>query len=134
MGKETGSQGSWPIIWVIGSSVLMDGVAACLSDRQIKNLVRWDNLSADLDVHLATSKPDLILFELDTPISHQLLDLLKRKPGIHLLGINRSCSQVIVLNSFKRTTRTMTDLSQIVQEIASGGERVPEGGQRIEVG
>ena len=122
MGQKTESQVSRPIIWIIGNTVLMDGVAACLEERQITNLVHWDVLNADLDANLQASKPDLIIFELETPSTNMLLDLLKEQPGIQLLGLNQNCSQVIVLNSFQRTTRTMTDLYQVVQEVAGAGD------------
>jgi len=122
MTEKPRSRESSPVIWIIGNSVLMDGIAACLEDRKISNLIRWETLDADLDLNLHGSQPDLILFELDTPGSYMLLDLLREQPGIHLVGIDQNCHQVIVLNSFIRKTRTMTDLYQIVDEISDGWE------------
>ena len=122
MRQSTGGQVSGPIIWIIGNTVLMDGVAACLEEQQIPNLAHWDAPNADLEAKLHSSKPDLIIFELETTDSYKLLDYFKEQPGIKLLGLNRNCSQVIVLNSFQRTIRTMTDLYQIVQDVSGGGE------------
>ncbi len=122
MTEKPRSRESCPVIWIIGNSVLMDGIAACLDDRRIPNLIRWEALDADLDINLHASQPNLILFELDTPGSYMLLDLLREQPGIHLLGIDQNCHQVLVLNSFIRKTRTMTDLHQIVDEISDGWE------------
>lgn len=121
MERGTQKQDSSPIIWIIGNTVLMDGIAAGLEERQISNLRRWDAVNAELSADLNVFQPDLLIFELDTPGSYKLLDLLKEQPGINLLGIDRNCSQVIVLNSFQRKTRTMTELYEIVQE-AAGGE------------
>lgn len=123
MEERTKSQESNPVIWIIGNSVLMDGVAACLEDRRVPNLVRWDAVDVYLDANLQASQPSLIIFELDTPGSYMLLDLLREQPGIYLLGINQNCNQVIVLNSYKKKTRTMTDLYQIVKDISGGGSK-----------
>jgi hypothetical protein len=101
--------------------MLMDGVAACLQERQIPNLIRWDSLNIDLEANLRACKPTLIIFELDTPGSFILLDLLREHPGINLLGVDRGCDQVILLNSSMRKTRTMSDLHQIVKETLAGG-------------
>jgi hypothetical protein len=111
-------QESRPIIWIVGNNVLMDGVVACLEERQITNLVRWDVCETQLDADLPAGQPILIIFPLDTPGSPLLLDLLKKQPGLHLLGIDQNCNQVIVLNSVMRETRTMTDLYQIIEEIS----------------
>lgn len=122
MQERTKSQESNPVIWIIGNSVLIDGVAACLEDRNVPNLVRWEAVDVDLDANMHTSQPNLIIFELDTPGSYMLLDLLREQPGIYLLGINQNCNQVIVLNSYKQKTRTMSDLYQIIKEISGGWE------------
>ncbi len=122
MGQDISNQPSNSNIWIIGNTVLMDGVANCLEERQVKNLVRWDTLNTELDANLQTSQPGLIIFELDTPGSYMLLDLLKEQPGIQLLGIDRNSNQVIVLNSSRRKTRTMTDLYQIVKEVVYSGK------------
>lgn len=112
---------SRPIIWIIGNNMLMDGIAACLEERQIPNLIRWNSLHIDLQENLQACKPTLIIFELDTPGSYILLDLLREHPGINLLGVDRDCNQVILLNSSMRKTRTMSDLFQIVRETLAGG-------------
>ena len=120
MERGTQKQDSSPIIWIIGNTVLMDGIAAGLAERQIPNLRRWEGVNAEFNADLQLGGPDLLIFELDTPGSYALLELLKEQPGIHLLGIDRTCSQVIVLNSAQRKTRTMAELYHIVQETAGG--------------
>jgi len=108
-------------IWIIGNTVLMDGVEACLKELKLNDLVRWNAIHTDIDPYLRTHRPKLIIYELDTPGSYILLDLLKEQPGIHLLGIDLECNQVLVMNSFQRQTRTMTDLYQIVTEVSAIG-------------
>jgi hypothetical protein len=111
-----------PVIWIIGNNVLMDGVTGCLQDGLAADLVRWEDLKFDVDRNLPESNPSLIIFELDHPGLHTLLHLLREQPGIHLLGINQNCNQVIVLNSFTRKTSKMTDLYQIVEKLLSDRE------------
>jgi hypothetical protein len=119
MEYEPRTQEASSSIWIIGNSVLMDGVEACLKELRLKNLVRWNTINTDLDAYLKRRRPNVIIFELDTPGSYILLDLLKEQPGIHLLGIDLGCNQVLVMNSFQRHTRTMTDLYQIVTEFST---------------
>jgi hypothetical protein len=109
---------STPDVWIIGNTVLMDGVEACLRDLKLNNLIRWNGINADLDKNLNAHRPDLIIFERNTPGSYILLNLHKEKPGIHLLGIDLECNQVLVMNSFQIQARTMTDLFQIVKEVS----------------
>jgi hypothetical protein len=132
MEKWKKSRGSKRDIWIIGNSVLMDGVAACLEDRQITNLVRCDACKSILTARLHANKPILIIFEVNAPGSSLLLDLLWELPGLHLLGIDQDCDQVIVLNSIMHRTRTMTDLYQIVEEISGGWEKIPRGGNLLD--
>lgn len=106
----------------------MDGIAANLQEHHTKNLVHWEKLDVNFDAKLRSNSPNLIIFELDAPGSYLLLDLLRHKPGIQLIGIDRNCEQVIVLNSFQRQSHSMADLYQIVQEVADNGEKLPEGG------
>ena len=101
----------------------MDGVEACLKELRLTNLIRWDAINNEFNSYLKRHRPNLILFELDTPGSYILLDLLKEQPGIHLLGIDMECNQVLVMNSFQRQTRTMTDLYQIITEVSIAREQ-----------
>ena len=117
--KETaGFLESRPAILVIGSNVLMEAVANCLEDKMVSQLIRWDCINFDLKATLQVLLPGLIIFEVDTPGQYMLLDLLREHPGIHLLGINQDSNQVIVLSSVQRNILTLTDLYNIVKEIA----------------
>ena len=76
-------------IWIIGNSVLMDGVTACLEDRMVTNLVRFDSMNVDPVKRLRSGQPVLIIFELDASNSNHLIDLLRQRSDIHLLGIDQ---------------------------------------------
>jgi hypothetical protein len=120
MQLRTDERDSLSGVWIIGNTLLMDGVEACLRELKLDNLVRWSTISADLDHDLKANRPTLIIFERNTPGSYELLQLLKENPGIHLLGIDLECNQVLVMNSYQIQTRTMGDLHQIVQDISGG--------------
>lgn len=120
-----------PTIWIIGNTVLMDGVEACLRELKMDNLVRWNAISADFEKKLKALDPKLIIFERDTPGANILLNMLKENPGTHLLGIDLECNQVLLMNSLQIQTRSMSDLHRIVQDIASGSEGMLKGGNSL---
>lgn len=125
--------GQWdtkPDIWILGNTVLMEGIEGCLRDLDFDDLTRWKTINADFDENLKAHRPDLIIFERDRPDYFRLLRLLEDKPGIHLLGIDLECNQALVINSFYFPTRTMSDLLQFVQEIAGNWEGLAEGGNK----
>ena len=104
-------------IWIIGSDLFMDGIAAYLEHRSIPNIIHMDTLSAELtNAILDTSRP-ILIFELETPDSDALMKLLKKKPGINLIGIHQKNNQMILFSSTKTAIRSMDDLYQILQKI-----------------
>ena len=121
-------------IWIIGNSVLMDGVTACLEDRMVTNLVRFDSMNVDPVKRLRSGQPVLIIFELDASNSNHLIDLLRQRSDIHLLGIDQDCNQLIVFKSSTRKALTISSLYQIVKEVSGGWEQISRGGNRLEMG
>ena len=122
MQYSTVVEDSNPVVWIIGNTVLMDGVEACLRELRMENLVRWNAVSADFEKNLKAYHPKLIIFERDTPGTNSLLYMLEENPGTHLLGIDLECNQVLIMNSFQIQTRSMSDLHRIVQDVAGGRE------------
>lgn len=117
------------LVWIIGDSLLMDGIAASFEEQLLEKPVRMAMVEPNMNDRLHSSKPNLIIFELDTPGAYLLLETLREHPGIQLLGIDQNCARVILLNSMQRPTRTMKELIDIVQEAAGFGEGTPEGGE-----
>lgn len=111
-----------PVVLIIGNTVLMEGVDACLRELYMDNLIRWNAISADFEKDLKACHPKLIIFERDAPSVSILLNLLKDNPGTHLLGVDYKCHHVIIMNSLQIHTRSMSDLQRIVQDIAGGRE------------
>ncbi len=105
-----------PLIALLGDSVLMDGVAVSLGDRQTLGIVRLDLSKNDIHESLRTLRPDLIVFELDSPLSQSILSLLREQTGIPLLGLDLTCNRVVVLNSRHHVPQSMSDLCQVVQD------------------
>ena len=121
-----------PLVVLLGDSVLIDGVAVGLAGRQVPSMVRIDTFTPDIAERLKYLKPDMIVFELDTPWSSSIFSLLREQPGILLLGLDLDSSQVIVLNSYRYITRTMNDLYQIVRVQAGQQALLSKGGEPTE--
>ena len=108
------------VVLIIGNTVLMDGVEACLQELQMGNLVHWNAISAEFEKDLKVCHPKLIIFERDAPSANILLNLLKDNPGTYLLGVDCQCQHVLIMNSFQIQIRSMGDLQRIIQDIAGG--------------
>jgi hypothetical protein len=111
-----------PVVLIIGNTVLMDGIEACLQELQMDNLVHWNAISAEHEKDLKACHPKLVIFDRDAPSASILLNLLKETPGTHLLGVDCKCHHVLIMNSFQIQTKSMSDLQRIVQDIAGGRE------------
>jgi hypothetical protein len=123
MRYSAGEEDLNPIIWIIGNTVLMDGVEACLRELKMDNLVRLNAIGVDFEKNLTNSHPNLIIFVRGTPGANNLLNILAENPGTHLLAIDLECNQVLVMNCFQIQTRSMSDLHTIIQEVAGGGSK-----------
>jgi hypothetical protein len=117
-----------PLVVLLGDSLLMDGVEAGLGSKQALGILRMDTTITDIGERLKSLRPELIVFELDTPRSPAVLSLLREQPGTLLLGLDLACSQVIVLNSDQHPTRTMKELCQLAQTEVSHRARLRKGG------
>ena len=120
------------LVVLLGDSVLMDGVAVGLEDRQF-GVVRLDATDDDIGGRLTALTPDLIVFELDSPRSPSILSLLREQPDTLLLGLDLTCSQVIVLNSHRYITRTMKELCQLVQTEVGHKAHTRKGGDGLDI-
>ncbi len=112
------------IVVLLGDSLLMDTVEANLEDNQALGMVRIDTAVIDAGKCLECLSPDLIIFDFDAPHSHLAISYLRDHPGIPLLGLDVTCSKVIVLSSQQCTALTANDLAQVIhmQTFHGGGE------------
>ena len=122
MQQKISVKGSKATVWLIGNSMLIDGVEACLRDLKMDNLVRWNVITADFAKNLKASHPELIIFEQGTPEVDKLLNMIQEYPGINMLGIDLESNKVLIMDSFQIQIRSMSDLHRVVQDIAGGRE------------
>ena len=126
-----------PLVVLLGDSVLMDSVAACLAVRQVMVILRIDGSDTAIAHCLRTLEPALIILELDNPESPSIPSFLREQSNTLLLGLDLDCSRVIVLNSQQHATRTMKDLYQVVRaEVGQGARELKGGGlsESLEIG
>lgn len=117
-----------PLVVLLGESVLMDGVAVSLGDQRVLDVRRTHISAVGLRERLQSLKPDLIVVELDTQGSQSIVTLVREQPSTLLLGLDLTCSRVIVLNSHQHMTPTMNDLCQVVQAEVSQASQSAKGG------
>lgn len=125
---------SQPVVWIVGEGVLIEGIATSLEGQKTMKLVRWEKLNLSFVQRALDMKPTMIIFELDSPGSYRLLNLLKEHPGIQMLGIDRNCGQVVVLSSFRMQSKTMLDLYNIVTDVTGKASRLQNGGDLLDKG
>ena len=102
------------IVVLFGDSLLMDTVAAGLSDKQELGVMRIYTPITDEEC-LRSLSPDLVIFDLDAPDSGFIVRFLRDQPGVPLLGLDVTSSKVIVISSQQHTTLTADDLAQMIQ-------------------
>jgi len=104
-----------PLVVLLGNSLLMDGVALSLTTGQTLGMVRMDAGLDNIREQLRSLEPDLIVFELDSPDTPEIISLIKDQPNTLLVGLDPDCSQAIILNSQQQPTRSMNDLRAVFQ-------------------
>ena len=105
-----------PQVMLLGNSVLMDSVANHLAEMRFINVVRLNAESYEFDQLILTPQPVMIVYEYDPRYAHLMHSLLSKQPGPMLVGIDLSTSQVIVLDSQLRPTKSMEELCDLIQE------------------
>jgi hypothetical protein len=116
-----------PLVVLLGDSVVMGGIAISLAGDQLLEMTRLDDHAIDVGQRLHTLKPDLVIFELDTPRLACILALLWEQPDILLMGLDPACSRAFVLNSHQHRTPTLNELCRVVQAEA-GQKALSKGG------
>jgi len=108
-----------PLVVLLGNSLLMDGVAVSLADKQMLRMVRIDTQTDDIWEQLESHQPELIVFELNNPNMLAIISHLKNRDDMLLIGLDLDCSRAIVLNSRQHLTRSMNELYRVVQSAAN---------------
>jgi hypothetical protein len=100
---------------LFGDSLLMDAVEASLGNQQELDVMRVHTKDDDVEACLRAIRPDLVIFDWDTPFSQFAAFLLRDHPGIPLIGLDIASREVVVLSSQQYTPMTARDLAQVIQ-------------------
>jgi hypothetical protein len=99
----------------LGDSVLIDGVALSLEKIKSTRVIRLQTPGTEIRERLVHLKPDLVVFELDSPYAPSIMSLLCDPAATTLIGLDLTCSRTIVVNSYPHTTHNMDELAQLIQ-------------------
>lgn len=108
------------LVVLVGDSLLMDTVEASLGESQEFGVMRMYTTVTDIAARLHSLSPDAIIFDWDVPHAGFVLAMLKQWPGVPLLGLDVTCSQVTVLCSEQHLTLTVDDLARVVKACTAG--------------
>ena len=108
-----------PDVVVVGDSAFMEGIALSLTESHMARVDCLDPEIADIPRYVTGSEPDLIIYELGSPLSVPILALLYDMPGIQLVGIDLDSDSVFVTNSQECVTRSMFELHQVFASVIS---------------
>lgn len=100
---------------LLGHSLLIDGVAVSLAGRTGVCMVRIDTDEDKFERHILSLKPVLVIFELYTFRTEQLVALLNDHPGMQLVGIHPEHSHLVVLSGRQYRSATMQDLVAMLE-------------------
>jgi len=108
------------IVVLVGDSLLMDTVEASLGENQEFGVMRMYTTVTDIAARLQSLNPDAVIFDWDAPHVDFVLTMLKQRPGVPLLGLDVTCSQVTALSSEQHLTLTVNDLARVVRAHTAG--------------
>lgn len=122
------------LVVLVGDSLLMDTVEASLGENQEFGVMRIYTTVTDIAARLQSLYPDAVVFDWDAPHVEFVLDMLKQRPGVPLLGLDVTCSQVTVLTSEQHLTLTANDLARVVKahSVGKAGPAEPTPGTVLE--
>ena len=118
------------IVVLFGDSLLMDTVEASLSDGQEIGVMRIHASVPNIVDRLKTIRPDLVIFDWDTPHCQFVLPFLREQPGTPMLGLDVTCSRAISLGSQAHTVYTAEELGGVIRRQTSSELKTGEPGER----
>ena len=102
------------IVVLYGDSLLMDTIEASLTDNEELGVKRIHNTVSDVGEQIMALRPDVVIFDWDGTQSEFLIPFMREQPGVPLLGLDITSSQVIVLSSQRYATPTVNDLAKVI--------------------
>jgi hypothetical protein len=102
------------LVVLFGDSLLMDTVEASLSDSPHFGIIRFHQTVTNVAARLKTLQPNLIVFDLGSPLSQFIIPFLQEQPSVPLLGLDVTSSRVIALSCEHYPVLTVDDLSKVI--------------------
>ncbi len=119
------------LVVLYGDTLLIDGVEASLATRNGLDVIRVDTTIANVGQHLKTLAPDLVIFDLDTPVaelSKLIVPLLQKQPGIPFICLDAQHCEVVTLACEQHTAHSTNDLVEIIRRQLPHAEYAEETG------
>ncbi len=107
------------LVVLYGDTLLIDGIEASLAERNGLDVIRVDTTVANVGQHLRTIAPDLVIFDLDTPVielSKLIVPLLQKQPGIPFICLDAQHSEVVTLACEQHAAHSTNDLVDIIRK------------------
>ena len=117
---------------VYGCSISMAGIAISLTVEASLEVVCVDPNSPTARQHLNEINPAVIIFDLSDPVLD--ITLLRKQPGLLLIGVDPSSDEVLLLSSRSTQALSVADLLGIVVHQSAprtlSGRHAPKDDQR----
>jgi NAD(P)H-hydrate repair Nnr-like enzyme with NAD(P)H-hydrate dehydratase domain len=109
------------LVVLYGDSLLMDTIEASLDACQDLGVMRIHATVTDVGGRLESLCPDLIIVDLNTPHSQQIVPFLWDHPGIPMLGLDITCGRVVAMSCEPYLVQSVSDLAELVDKHTSNG-------------
>jgi hypothetical protein len=103
---------------VIGESLLLDALEASLAARPELAVLRVHCAVCDTIHCLKSLTPDVVIFDVDTPVAAAMFRVLRERPGLPLVGVDIASSRALVLSSQNFAVETADELTHVIQQQA----------------
>lgn len=104
-----------------GSDLVVSSIGANLQDRERFRLIQIDPLLPDALHRLETIHPDVVLFDLTLVQPDFSTTVLRRYPGLLLIGIDLNKDKMLVLSGEEFRLLTQEDLVHVIERRKPAG-------------
>jgi hypothetical protein len=111
-----------PCLVLYGSSVFLAGIKAELESRLALELIMIEAGCPNVMDLIRTRKPRAVLFDLGTGTLDYVIQLLRDRPGLLLIGVDPSRDEMLVLSSHPAQALSITDLVEVIHQKESISE------------
>ena len=114
------------LVVLYGDTLLIDGVEASLTERSGLDVIRVDTTIANVSQHLQTIAPDLVIFDLDTPVielSKLIVPLLHKQPAVPFICLDAQHSEVVTLACEQHSSHSTDDLADFIRKQFPSSEK-----------